>query len=108
MDFKQKEVRVNFYKRNKDWLRVRQDVLERDNYECQECKRQGNVFTDKHNPDKHKRLDVDHIKDLEDCTYEEAIDMDNLEALCIKCHNRKHNRFQGWKRKKPKWDDEMW
>lgn len=40
-------------------------ALVRDNYECQECKRQGRVYSDYHDLDKHKRLDIDHIKEIE-------------------------------------------
>ncbi|EFR8992811.1 HNH endonuclease, partial [Listeria monocytogenes] len=36
-----------FYK-SKAWVSIRKEVLKRDNYECQECKRQGKVFTDYH------------------------------------------------------------
>ncbi|MEC5422383.1 HNH endonuclease [Virgibacillus sp. C22-A2] len=105
MPYKTKEQQKKFYK-SKDWEATRLIVLERDNYECQECKRQGKVYTDKHDPDKHKRLDVDHIKDLEDYP-ELALELDNLEVLCVKCHNRKHNRFM-FQKKKNKWADEWW
>lgn len=98
--------RHTFYK-SKEWASIRKEVLKRDNYECQECKRQGKVFTDYHEPDKHKRLDVDHIKDLEHHP-ELALDIDNLTTLCVKCHNKKHNRFQ-FRRKINKWvNDERW
>ncbi|EAG6575944.1 HNH endonuclease, partial [Listeria monocytogenes] len=32
--------RHTFYK-SKEWASIRKEVLKRDNYECQECKRQG-------------------------------------------------------------------
>ena len=97
---------MRFYK-SKAWRQTREAVLKRDNYECQACKRQGKVSTI--NKDKHKSLDVDHIKEL-DSHPELAYDMDNLETLCISCHNKKHNRYQKrWQHKKNKWaDDEMW
>src|SRR5690625_2439374 len=104
--YQTKEQRMKFYK-SKEWRKLRQFILERDNYECQECKRKGYVtLTDE---SKHKTLDVDHIKELEDYP-ELAFEPDNLETLCIRCHNRKHNRFQGWFKKKPnKWEhDERW
>lgn len=91
--------------RSKDWEITRHQVLERDNYECQECKRKGKVFTNKSN-NKKKRLDVDHIKEL--ATHPElAFDMENLETLCIRCHNKKHNRWK-YTKKENKWDDERW
>jgi 5-methylcytosine-specific restriction enzyme A len=103
--YKTKEQKRKFYKSG-DWQAIRKEVLERDNYECQNCKRQGIVYTDNHDPDKHKRLDVDHIKEI--YTHPElALDIDNLEVLCVKCHNKKHDRFR-FKKKQNKWDDECW
>ncbi|AKG74373.1 HNH endonuclease [Salinicoccus halodurans] len=103
MDF---EERKKLYKSNA-WQVTRKLVLERDNHECQECKRNGKVFTDYHKPDKHKRLDIDHIKSLERHPHL-AFDMDNLQTLCIKCHNKKENRFHPNQSKRKKWFDEMW
>ncbi len=105
-EYKTEKQKKAFYK-SKDWEAIRLEVLDRDNYECQECKRQGRVYTDHHDPEKHKRLDVDHIKEIE--THPElAMELDNLEVLCVRCHNKKHNRFM-FKRKKNKWaDDERW
>ncbi len=95
---------MNFYK-SRAWRETREIVLRRDNYECQECKKQGKVTTI--NPEKHKSLDVDHILELE--THPElAHDLDNLVTLCISCHNKKHNRYQGYVRKPDKWGDERW
>ncbi|GEP80690.1 hypothetical protein SCA05_24830 [Staphylococcus carnosus] len=94
-----------FYK-SKEWRRLRELVLIRDNYECQHCKEKGIVKTI--NPDKHKSLDVDHIKEL-DSHPELALDMDNLVTLCISCHNKKHNRYQnGFPTKKNKWSSDEW
>ncbi|WP_430534459.1 HNH endonuclease [Listeria rocourtiae] len=92
-----KQERIAFYK-SKEWRNVREQVLKRDNFECQECKRQGRVSTD-------KRLDVDHILELE--YYPElALVLDNLETLDFECHNKKHNRFI---KKENKWkNDEQW
>lgn len=101
-----RDERIKIYKSNA-WQVTRKKVLERDNYECQECKRNGRVFTDQHRPDKHKRLDVDHIKSLEEHP-ELAFDMDNLEVLCVKCHNKKEKRFHPNQSKKKKWHDEFW
>ena len=96
--------RLAFYS-SKEWKLTRNTVRKRDNDECQECKRQGKVFTNKSEPDKRKRLDVDHIKELEDYP-ELSLSMDNLETLCIRCHNKKHERYQ---KKINKWmDDEKW
>lgn len=94
-----------FYK-SKEWRGLRELVLIRDNYECQHCKEKGIVKTI--NPNKHKSLDIDHIKEL-DTHPELALNMDNLVTLCISCHNRKHNRYQkGFPRKETKWTNDEW
>ncbi|MBU5214572.1 HNH endonuclease [Heyndrickxia oleronia] len=102
-EYKTYEQKMRFYK-SSEWKSLRLQALERDNYECQECKRQGEVYTDQHDPDKHKRLDVDHIKEIEDYP-DLALELDNLQVLCVWHHNEKHNRFSS---KPPKWDDEKW
>lgn len=85
---------------------MRESILKRDNYECQECKRQGKVFIPAMKPDKQKTLDVDHIKSLEEYP-ELALDPNNLETLCIRCHNIKEKRF--FYSKPNKWaNDEKW
>ncbi|NIK11182.1 HNH endonuclease [Alkalibacillus almallahensis] len=111
MQYQTDAERMKFYK-SKPWRKLRQSILERDNYECQECKRQGKVFTKHSKPGKHKVFDVDHIKELEDHP-ELAMEPDNLETLCIRCHNHKHGRYVWnafqFKRKPTKWDDdEKW
>ena len=99
--------RKRFYK-SLAWQVTRKKVLERDNYECQHCKLNGRVTINEHKPDKHKVLDVDHIKSLEHYPHL-AFDMDNLQTLCVKCHNAKEGRFVKWQRKPSKWDgDEYW
>jgi 5-methylcytosine-specific restriction endonuclease McrA len=104
-EYKTKEQKVKFYK-STEWEQLRQKALERDHNECQACKREGRVYTDQHDPDKHKRLDVDHIKEI--YTHPElAKELDNLETLCIKCHNKKHGRFR-FKPKQNRWNDEKW
>lgn len=104
-EYKTRQQKRKFYK-STEWQALRIKVLERDNYECQECKRNGYVYTDKHDPDKRKRLDVDHIQEIE-FHPDLALEIDNLEVLCVKCHNKKHNRFND-NTKQKKWDDEMW
>jgi 5-methylcytosine-specific restriction endonuclease McrA len=104
-EYKTKAQKKKFYK-SKEWIKLRLQVLKRDNYECQECKRKGLVYPGNHHPSKHKRLDVDHLKEIENYP-ELALDIDNCEVKCIPCHNKKHNRFQK-RRKNFFWDDEKW
>lgn len=57
------------------WKHKRQEILARDRYECQECKRNGKVTTINDSI-----LEIDHIKPLEDYP-ELAYDNDNLQVL---------------------------
>lgn len=102
-NFKSKSERTRFYK-STAWRGVngvRNRVVKRDGNECIWCKRDGRVTTAEMGT-----LEVDHIKELEHCTYDEAIDPNNLRTLCSACHNKRHNRFNGTKNK---WaDDENW
>lgn len=102
--------RKKFY-RGKDWEQVRQFVLNRDNRECQHCKKHGRVHVDSVKQDGERKsiqLNVDHIEELHDRP-ELALDPDNLQTLCLRCHNEKHGRFHWRLRNKNKWaDDEAW
>lgn len=100
------EERKRFYKTNA-WQVTRQLVLERDNYECQMCKTSGIVMTKHHKPNKHKALDVHHIKDLSTHRHL-AYEQDNLMTVCVKCHNKLENRFNPNQSKRKNWDDEKW
>jgi len=108
-EYKTIEQKRIFYN-SKEWKQLRAEVMERDNYECQECKRQGKVFLDTYEySERAKRkkikLVVDHIKELEDHP-ELALDKDNLETKCVLCHNIKHDR--AFELKEPRWNDERW
>lgn len=82
---------------------MRAYILERDNYECQWCKRDGKVTSQSDSV-----LEVDHIKELKDYP-ELALDESNLRTLCKDCHNKRHERFNYREKKKNiKWNDEFW
>lgn len=113
IEYKTKQQKRKFYD-SKPWKILRVKIKQRDNYECQECKRQGRVTIDTNEYSesaKRKKivLVVDHIKEIEDYP-ELALDEDNLQTLCVNCHNKKHGRYVDYSlwRKKPKWDDERW
>lgn len=104
MDYTDKLVRRNFYN-SQVWRLKREEIKHRDNYECQWCKEEGGVKTDKH-----MVLEVDHIKELE--THPElALEDDNLRTLCRDCHNKRHKRMN-YKSMNPKnrnkWADDEW
>ena len=77
-NFRCEKDRMRFYK-SRAWRGVngvRNKVVKRDDNECVWCKRDGLVTTKEMG-----KLEVDHIIELEDCTYEQAIDPDNLRTL---------------------------
>lgn len=102
-EYKSLEQKRAFYKSNswrgKNGLRNR--ILVRDNYECARCKAEGKVTTHEH-----ATLEVDHIKEIE-FHPELAEEEGNLQILCRRHHNQKHNRFVGTKRV-DEWQDERW
>ncbi len=69
------------------WKNKVNEILQRDNFECQECKREGLVTTKLDN----KKLDVHHKKELKKFP-ELALDNDNLETVCIRHHNILDNK----------------
>ena len=107
LEYKTDEQKKSFYN-SKAWKKLRQDALERDNYECQHCKEAGGVTVDSIKQEGKKKeivLNVDHKYPIEHYP-KLALVLDNLQTLCVYHHNVKEGRV--FKRKKPKWDDEKW
>lgn len=78
-------------------------ILERDHYECQECKKEGKLTIKQHN----RKLDVHHIKELEkypELAYEE----NNLETVCVNHHNILDEKNIRGKTKKKFVNEERW
>ena len=70
----------NDFYHSSEWRAVRLQVLERDRYLCQPCKRAGRITPAK---------TVDHIEPLR-TNWSRRLDLDNLETICGQCHNAKH------------------
>ena len=94
------------------WRKLSKQIKQRDNYECQRCKKDGRVSIDDPTLQsdtanrKKIQLVVHHKKELEDHP-ELALEVGNLETICVDCHNKEHNRF--FERKQNKWsEDEKW
>lgn len=116
-NFKLKTDRLRFYKSNvwRGKNGIRNQRVRMDHNECVWCKEEGLVTSKraKRLDDgqskvdvKDNKLEVDHIIELEHCTYAQAIDLNNLRTLCTYHHNVRHDRFDG--KHENKWDDEKW
>lgn len=87
---------------------LRKQALKRDNYECQQCKREGYVRVDSTKQEGERKtieLNVHHIKEIETHPHL-ALTLNNLETLCLYHHNVIHNKI--FTKRKPKWNDEKW
>lgn len=87
---------MKFYK-SKEWMALRQKALKRDNFECQMCKDAGRY---------HKAENVHHLKEVKTHPHL-SLTLSNLQCLCIKCHNKVHDRLESVRA--PKFtNDERW
>jgi 5-methylcytosine-specific restriction endonuclease McrA len=108
MDITQKQLRwlerliredkmIPFYK-SKPWRVLRQEALERDNYECQVCKKRGKYS---------RAQNVHHLKEVK-MRPDLALTLDNLESVCIRCHNEIHDKRLKNDKRKPFVNEERW
>lgn len=68
-----------------DWDDIRQEVLDRDEYQCQSC----GLSDDEHNERHGNSLHIHHIQRLDSFDdLNEANDTSNLVTLCSTCHRR--------------------
>lgn len=91
---------INKFYNSRKWRNLSKKIKKRDNNECQMCKRRGRYA---------KAQNVHHIKELK--SYPElAYEEDNLESLCISCHNEEHpEKLEKFKKGEPKYmNEERW
>lgn len=70
---------AEFY-RGKDWRRLSRERIRADGYKCVKC---GAMASE-----------VDHIIPIQTPEgWDRRYDWNNLQSLCIQCHNEKHKRF---------------
>lgn len=87
---------MRFYN-SRDWRKLRLEALKRDRYECQRCRANGKY---------HKAENVHHIKEVKDFPAL-SLTLDNLESLCIRCHNDEHKRLDVVRKQKFT-NEELW
>lgn len=78
-DTNQRDQQARDFYHSPEWEAVRQAVLVRDHYLCQECLRKHNKLT--------PTSTVHHIKELRKAWHLRLV-MSNLEAICEPCHNQ--------------------
>jgi 5-methylcytosine-specific restriction endonuclease McrA len=106
-EYKTEAQKKKFY-RTGEWNKLRLEALDRDNHECQQCKREGKVHVDSikvQGERKSVELNVHHKYEIEHYP-QLALVLGNLETLCLNCHNKMHDRVFGEQKKR--WNDEMW
>ena len=87
----------NVFYASRAWERKRLEILRRDHYECQECRRrieearQSGVSLPPRERKIRRAVQVHHIKTLKDHP-ELRLDSDNLISVCHECHDRLHGR----------------
>ncbi|HJJ05790.1 MAG TPA: HNH endonuclease [Clostridiaceae bacterium] len=86
-----------------DWIKLSAEILERDNFECQECKKEGKLTIKQHK----KKLDIHHIKELE-TNPELAYVKSNLETVCVHHHNILDNKKFNVNKKEKFMNEERW
>lgn len=83
---------ANDFYTSKRWIKKREMILRRDNYQCQHCKRYGRTV---------QATVVHHIQHYDDHP-ELALISSNLISLCSACHNRQHPEkgkgYANWQR----------
>lgn len=84
-----KENNIHAFYVSGPWKKLRQEVINKSNKECQLCKSKGKVST---------ATTVHHIKHLKDHP-ELALTRSNLMAVCKECHNELHPEKHRYKSK---------
>ena len=81
----------------KKYRQWRDDVLKRAGYRCEECRRYGRTNKNGLPPEATTAHHKKHREEFPELQY----DLENGQALCAKCHNKKHPEKGGryWKPK---------
>lgn len=98
----QNDTMIKFYQ-SKAWRTLRLEAMKRANYECEHCKKQGNLTTKEtiNRYGRKTKMEVNHKKPVKTHPHL-ALTLDNLEYLCIDCHNIADGKDQMINRNKKK------
>ena len=107
-----KEVKA-FYN-SSAWKHKRVEILMRDHYECQDCRKRLRDAADSGTllAGRERKIwpaeEVHHIKELKEHP-DLALNDDNLVSLCTQCHNIRHGRTpHRFVRRKKRLTEEKW
>lgn len=113
MQIKNEKDAKKFYD-SKQWKIKRLEILQRDRFECQDCRKRledavtKGIILPASEREIRRAENVHHIKELLEFP-ELALDDDNLISLCIQCHNIRHGRHpKRFVRKKKMISEEKW
>ena len=102
---------IRFYK-SAAWLKVRQEQLEADHYECQRCKHMGK-YKDVKTPRRytkevlvHHEFRVRQYPQFKLMRYVGGVR--NMYSLCNECHEIEHHGERGFARKEKDLNEERW
>ncbi|HDR8448207.1 TPA: HNH endonuclease [Bacillus cereus] len=100
---------MKFYK-SKEWKALRLQAIQRAKNECEHCKQNGKVTT-RATRDRRGRkikMDVNHIKPVKTHPHL-ALELDNLEYLCVRCHNMADGKDKMIRNREPTFfSEERW
>ncbi len=82
-DYRHKDDKHKKFYKSKEWKRLREYILKRDNYMCAECIKVDKVTTCN---------TVHHLVEIRE-DFSKALDESNLVTICHDCHNKIHKRF---------------
>ncbi|MET4560765.1 5-methylcytosine-specific restriction protein A [Lysinibacillus parviboronicapiens] len=91
-DEEERDPEVTKFYNSAAWKKARKLALLRDRYLCQNCFSQKRF--------QNAEL-VHHIKEVKD-EWDLRLELSNLECLCHRCHNQKHNRHANYRKRKKK------
>lgn len=107
-----------FYK-SKEWIKLKEEVMKEQHYECQECLKSGILTTlvnIENKEDNKRKLTVHHVQYVKNYPelalskfyYYKKIKYRNLIVVCFDCHNKLHHRFNYKEYKKKFLNEEKW
>ncbi|MGQ8823670.1 HNH endonuclease [Bacillus sp. NA_146.1] len=105
-----KEDRLMKFYKSKEWKALRLIAIRRAKNECEHCKQKGKVTTRDTVDERGRKMkmDVNHIKPVKTHPHL-ALDLNNLEYLCVRCHNIADGKDKMINNSKPKFvNEERW